>query len=254
MIIEYHRPEKMAEALDLLSRKSPITRPLGGGTLLSVANDEEYAVVDLQKLGLSKISKKGKSLSVGATTTLQSLLQFDFLTPALAQALKLEATRTFSQSATVAGARVSADGRSHFARAALAMDPQLILEPDQQKISYGEILPLRSEKLAGKLILEIIFPVNVGLSYQYVARTPADLPIISIALARWSTGRTRLVIGGFGMAPHLALDGKDESGLQEALDNTLLGASDQWASEEYRAEAGSALLKRAQEDLQEEVA
>ena len=251
MIIEYHRPEKMAEALDLLNRKSPITHPLGGGTLLSVANDEEYAVVDLQLLSLNKISRKGKSLNVGATTTLQSLLQLDQITPTLAQSLELEATRTLRQTITVAGALVSADGRSHFASVALAMDAQFILEPDKQKISYGEILPLRSEKLTGKIIREVVFPTNVALSYQFVARTPADLPIISVALARWSTGRTRLVLGGFGQAPHLALDGKDNTGLHESLENLLVGASDQWASEEYRREAGTALLKRAQQDFQD---
>ena len=251
MIIEYHRPEKIPEALDLLARRTPITRALGGGTVLSVANEDEYAVVDLQLLGLNKISRKGKSLHVGATVTLQKLLQWDQITPALAQSLELEATRTLRQSATVAGALISADGRSHFASAALAMDSQLILEPDNQKISYGELLPLRSEKLTGKLVSEIIFPTNMNLSYQYVARTPADLPIISVSLGRWSTGRTRLVVGGFGESPHLVLDGKDDSGLKAALENLLVGAGDQWASGEYRKEAGMVLLKRALQDLQE---
>ncbi len=245
MISEYHRPEKMDEALSLLARKSPLTVPLGGGTVLSAPDSEERAVVDLQLLSLNKISTKGKSLKVGATATLQQLLQLHRINQALAQTLELEATRTLRQSASVAGSLVSADGRSPFAVAALAMDAQLLLEPDSQKLSYGELLPLRSEKLSGKLIREISFPTNADLSYQFVARTPKDLPILCIALAAWPGGRTRLVVGGFGDAPHLALDGKDNSGLQEALANVLDGASDQWASEEYRQSAGKALLARA---------
>jgi len=35
MITEYHRPEALETALKLLRRKTPATRPLGGGTILS---------------------------------------------------------------------------------------------------------------------------------------------------------------------------------------------------------------------------
>ncbi len=35
MIIEYHRPETLEQALALLSRKNPPTLPLGGGSYLS---------------------------------------------------------------------------------------------------------------------------------------------------------------------------------------------------------------------------
>lgn len=251
MIIEYHRPEKIEEALALIARKKPKTVPLGGGTVLSAPDTAERAVVDLQLLGLNKISRKGKILTVGATVTLQQLLQENELNLALAQSLALEASRTLRQSASVAGALVSADGRSSFAAAALALDAQLILEPGGEKLSYGELLPLRAEELAGKLIRAIAMPINAMFSYHYVARSPADLPIVSIALASWPGGRMRLVVAGFGAMPHLALDGKDNSGLQEALENALHGSGDQWASEEYRQAAGAALLKRAQQDLLE---
>ena len=252
MIIEYHRPEKLGDALKLLKRKSPATVPLGGGTVLSAPSAEERAVVDLQLLGLDAIKSKGKALHIGATATLQSLLETDGIPAVLKQSLQLECTRTLRGVATVAGTLVSADGRSPFALTALALDAQLQLEPESKKMSYGDLLPLRGESLKGGLISEITLPTNVALSYQYAARTPTDLPVLALALAAWSGGRTRLAVGGFGAAPHLALDGKDDSGLEEALENTLQEAADQWASAAYRIEAGRALLARARQALQEE--
>ena len=250
MITEYHRPEALETALKLLRRKTPATRPLGGGTILSAPAAESVAVVDLQHLKLNKIALRGKTLHIGATATLQSLLDTDGLQPALPTAINHEATYNLRQVATVAGTLVVAGGRSPFAAAMLALDAQLDIQPKDESLAYGELLALRTEKLRGKLITKINISTAPKLSYQYVARTPADLPIVCIALAQWPSGRTRLAVGGFGAAPVLALDGRDPSGLIEALENALSNASDQWGSAEYRLEAGKALLKRAIADLQ----
>jgi CO/xanthine dehydrogenase FAD-binding subunit len=249
MITEYHRPSTLEAALKLLRRKTPATRPLGGGTVLSASNTDTAAVVDLQALKLNKISLRGKTLHIGATATLQSLLDTEGILPALASAIKHEATYNLRQVATVAGILVAAGGRSPFAAVMLAIDAQLDLQPKDESITYGELLALRAEKLRGKLITRIIISTAAKLSYQYVARTPADLPIVCIALAQWPSGRTRLAAGGFGAAPVLALDGRDSSGITEALENALTGASDQWATAEYRHEAGRALLQRASAEI-----
>lgn len=244
MISEYHRPETLEAALKLLRRKAPATRPLGGGTVLSAPTGEAVAVVDLQALKLNKISLRGKTFHIGATATLQSLLGAEGIPPALAAAIRHEASYNLRQVATVAGTLVAADGRSPFAAAMLALDAQLDLQPKDEALAYGELLALRAEKLRGKLITRISISTAARLSYQYVARTPADLPIVCLALAQWPSGRTRLAVGGFGAAPLLTLDGREDSGLAEALENALTGASDQWASAEYRMEAGKALLQR----------
>jgi CO/xanthine dehydrogenase FAD-binding subunit len=252
MITEYHRPETLEAALKLLRRKAPATRPLGGGTILSAPNSESVAVVDLQSLKLNKISLRGKILHIGATATLQSFLDTEGIQPALSAAIKHEATYNLRQVATIAGTLVAAGGRSPFATAMLALDAQLEIQPKDESLAYGELLALRADKLRGKLITRITISTAAKLSYQYVARTPADLPIVCVALAKWPSGRTRLAVGGFGAAPVLALDGRDSSGLLEALENALSNVNDQWASVEYRLEAGNALLDRAVADLRGE--
>ncbi len=249
MITEYHRPDTIEEALKLLARKQP-TRPLGGGTVLAAPSAAGFAVVDLQALKLNKVSAKGRNLHIGAAATLQALLDAKSIQPALAMVIHQEATFNLRQTATVAGAMVAADGRSPLAVALLALDVQLELQPRDEILGYGDLLALRQEKLRGRLITKIVISTQPRLSYHYVARTPADLPIVCLALAAWPSGRTRLAVGGFGATPVLALDGRNSSGLAAGLENALSAAGDQWATAQYRLEAGAALLKRAEADIQ----
>ncbi len=245
MITHYHRPQTLQEALELLTR--PETRPLGGGTVLNQPSPESFAVVDLQDLGLNAIRSRGNALEIGATVRLQELLEHEETPEALRAALRLEAPINLRNAATVAGALVACDGRSPFAAAMLALDAQLTLAAhgqDEEQKRLGDLLPLREELLAGRLITAVTIPLNVSLAYEYVARTPADRPILCAALAQWPSGRTRLVIGGWGDQPSLAMDGPNAEGLEIAARNVCHEASDPWASAEYRREVAPVLARR----------
>lgn len=249
MIIEYHRPDTLEEALRLLTREGVKTLPLGGGSVLNAPSPEQFAVVDLQALGLNKIEKKGNTLLVGATATLQALLDTPDLPAAFHQAIQHEATYNLRQVATLAGTLVAADGRSPLATVLLALDAQVTLLPGEEQVGAGELLLTREAKLPGRLITQIALPLNIRLVYQYVSRTPADLPLVCVAAARWAAGRTRLALGGFGEAPLLALDGPEAGGAIEAARSAYFSAADQWASAEYRREVAATLAKRCLEEL-----
>lgn len=251
MILEYHRPETIQQALELLARAGPRTVPLGGGTVLSAPGDEAVAVVDLQDLALNGIEKSGNALRIGATATLQSLLETEGLHPALVAALRHEAAQNLRESATVAGALVASDGRSPLAVAMLALDAQLLWLPGDQTQNLGEYLPLRSEA-PGRLITQVSIPLNTRLAYEYVARSPADLPVVAVAVAQWPGGRTRLALGGWGKTATLALDGQDATGLPLAAENATLVAGDDWASAEYRMDVAKTLARRALASLEEQ--
>lgn len=244
MITQYHRPATVEEALRLLRRKQPLTRALGGGSVLAAPSAESFEVVDLQELKLDRITSRGKNLHIGATATLEAL-HSSAIPAALQAAIAHEAAYNIRQVATAAGALVAADGRSPFAVAMLALDAQLELQPKDETLGYGDLLALRPRNLTGKLITKIVISSAVQLSYQYVARTPADLPIVAVALARWPSGRTRVALGGWAAAPALAMDGREGSGVLEAVENALSEAGDQWAGAEYRREAGRKLAERA---------
>ena len=140
-----------------------------------------------------------------------------------------------------------------------------------QKVGLGDWLPLRQAGPGGRLITELALPTNVRLAYEYVARTPADQPIVCVALVQWlagtnqpaagtnqpaagggrlASGRTRLALGGWGAAPRLALDGPEPGGLEVAAQNACSQADDQWASAEYRRSVAATLAKRCLDGLQ----
>ncbi|MDH5606867.1 MAG: FAD binding domain-containing protein [Anaerolineae bacterium] len=248
MIIEYHRPETIEEALALLSRPAPLTLPLGGGTVLNAPSDDDFAVVDLQKLGLDKITKKGSALHIGAAATLQALLEYKDIPEALGKAIRHEAGYNIRQSGTAAGSLVAADGRSPFAAVMLALDCKLSWMPEDSE-NLGEFLPMRGKRVPGRLITAVSIPTNVDLAYEYVARSPADLPIVCAAAARWSSGRARLVLGGYGDAPLMAVDGNDANDILPAVENAYSTAADQWASAEYRADTAKVLAQRCLDQI-----
>ena len=249
MITDYFRPETLPEALELL--KQPNTLPLGGGTLLSQLKSASVKVIDLQALGLDTINRKGNILEIGATATLQQLLEFPEIPEALKTAIKLEAPLNIRNSATVAGTLVAADGRSTFATALLALDLKLTIQPNDETIEIGSFLPLRPDNTKGKLITMITVPINVKLAFETVARTPTDKPIVCAAIAQWPSGRTRLALGGYGKSPLLAMDGTESEGLEEAAHNAYHEAADEWGSAEYRMDVAATLSKRCLNKIRE---
>jgi putative selenate reductase FAD-binding subunit len=249
MIVEYARPQTIEQAVELLKRPGLRTIPIGGGSALDRASSEPLAVVDLQALGLDQIVRRGNFLDLGATVTLQALSEHGDTPPALRDAIRFEASYNLRQVATVAGTLVAADGRSPFAAVMLALDAVLSLAPSGEAVGLGDVLPVRSERLRGKLITRVTIPLNTGLAYQSVARSPSDRPIVCAALARWPSGRTRLALGGFGSVPFLALDGPEPGGIETAARNAFSAAGDEWASAEYRQDAAAVLAKRCYESL-----
>lgn len=244
MILEYHRPETLDKALVLLLRDNPRTVPLGGGTTLSQKGGEAVAVVDLQALGLDFMRIEGNMLEAGAMVRMHGLASNPQIQPALSQAITKEFSSNLREMTTVGGAVVSCDGRSPFLTALLALDAKMIWLPGDNDHSLGNYLPVRRSWDGGKLILSVKMPVNVKLSVESVARTPADRPILIGALCRWPSGRTRVALGGFGPIPALVLDGSDAIGAEMAARNTYLHAGDEWASAEYRSQVAYDLIRQ----------
>jgi CO/xanthine dehydrogenase FAD-binding subunit len=244
MITTYHRPQTMDEALALLNQ--PNTLPLGGGTLLSKPTTDSVAVVDLQALGLDSLRANGNELQVGAACTLQSLFESKDCPIALKIALKLEAPLNIRNSATVAGTLVASDGRSPFAASLLAMDAKVTVVSKQSSVvSVGEYLLSKPKGL----ITQITIPLNTKFTFEYVSKTPSDKPLVCAAVSQWNSGRTRLVLGGYGKSPLLAMDGTEADGTEAAARNAYHEAQDEWASAEYRMDVAATLAKRCLESM-----
>ena len=217
MIVEYHRPETLQAAIDLLSRKNPPTYPLGGGTHLSHYQGEPIAVVDLRKLGLSKIQRTGNLLNIGAAATLQEIIDSVEVPQAFKDSARFETNYNLRQSATAAGALVSGDGKSPFISALVALDANIVVQPGDREEKVDGWLVRRGEEHKHLLITALMVPLDVILKYDFVGRSPLDIPIVSLAVGEWPTGRKRIVIGGFGLYPTVVVDGMDAAGLESGI-------------------------------------
>lgn len=247
MITEYHRPEKLEEALTLLNRTDPRTLVMGGGLYINEVIKEPIAVVDVQGLGLTEIAEKGNNLNVGAAATLQSLLTSALIPFALEKAINHQETYNRRQVATLAGTIMAANGRSPVAGVLLAMDVELEVVGEGNKkdtVRLGDLLPVRDEKLSGKLITRVRIPGESTAAYHYVARSPADLPIVAAAAAVWPSGRTRVVLLGYGDQPVMVFDGPEQEGAELAARDAYSDAADQWAGAEYRSDTAGVLVAR----------
>lgn len=254
MIVEYHRPETLERALELLARSTPRTLPMGGGTVLSrVQAAGDYAVVDLQAVGLNRIEAEGQLLGIGATVTLQQMMEYEGwpegLRAALLESLEKETALNLRNSATLGGTIMSTDGRSPLVTTLLALDPRvewtMYGKTEAESTPLGDFLLLQRKEISGgRLITGLRLPLNQTLRYAQVARAPLDRPVVCAAVARWPSGRTRVTLGGWGSAPVLAMDGPEPAGAMASASEAFRAAGDEWASAEYRMDVAGKLVKR----------
>ncbi len=227
---EYHRPQGLMEAVELLKRKEPRTFVLGGGTwLVGEAPRDVEAVVDIANLGLNRIVVEGNLLRIGAAVTHQTLVESELLGLDARGALRIIGETAEAMSglnirnrATIAGAVVTADAASPLVTALLACDAEVVVagardkSKDMQEPSdFWKVIPLagflayRWQVLdEGMLITEIRMPIptpDTRSNYQRVARTPKDYPIVcaaaSFAMKDGIAGNVRVAVGGVAPAP-----------------------------------------------------
>lgn len=240
MILDYHRPDSLEEAVRLLQR----ARPLGGGSVLTPNRRGLHGVIDLARLGLDRVQVGERQIEIGAAARLQALLGAD-LPAAMQDAIRLQAGWNLRNQATLAGTIVASDGRSPLMAVLLAMGASLQLEPGSQAIELDSYLDQRPQD---HLITMIRLPTAEQLAYEQVSRSPADRPQVCVAAARVG-GALRVALGGFGERPLLIGDGwePDEAAAgraAEAAEAAYADAEDVWASGEYRAAAARALARR----------
>ena len=251
MINEYFRPSSVQEAVFLLNDSSKLLKPLGGGTGLSHQKQGKFGVVDLQNIGLDKIKQSDEQIKAGAVVRLRAFLGHPAVHPEIQRGILIDTTENIRNAATLGGWLMSSDGRSVFSTLLLALDTSLTWEPGAERIQMGDWLPMRRLESHGVLITEAAWWAQPYLAFEYVARSPKDRPILIVAAALWRSGRTRIVLGGYGKAPIVAMDGPEEGGIDVACRDAYYDAEDQWASALYRREVAPKLALRCLERINE---
>jgi len=267
-ITEYHRPTQIEEALRLLARRDATVVALGGGThLIGRHRRDVDAVVDLRDLGLSYLRREGDVLRIGATTTLQSLIDAADLSPAwegeIARVVERTRARNLREAGTVAGTLVAAEHNNPLATLLIAIGATVAIAPGNETVALDEFLPDRSRLMAGSLLTEIVIPLphpGEAVAFEQVARTPADLPIVCAAVrAHMADGAARQVrIGLGGVAAWPLRAGAFEHAIESRLQITgaldaatadLDPPSDYLGSADYRRQMAVVTVMRAVERL-----
>ncbi len=249
MFLEYFRPASLEEAVSLLTNEEKLLKPMGGGTHLSRFQKDIIGVVDLQNTGLDKIEERGQRIVAGAMVRLTDLLEHPDVHPEIKRAIMVDASQNIRNMATLGGWMVSSDARSVLSAVLLALDTTLTWEPDDERVRMGNWLPVREIEPPGVLLTEVEWWMRPHLVFEYVARSPKDRPTLIVAAAQWDSGRTRVVLGGYGNAPIVAMDGPEDRGVDVAARDAYYDASDQWATAVYRREVASRLALRCLDQI-----
>jgi CO/xanthine dehydrogenase FAD-binding subunit len=244
MIKTYMRPSSLEEALELVTDPEKNLKPLGGGTTLSRQKDADFGVVDLQNLGLDRIEKRGQRIMAGAMVRLGALLDHSDVDAEIKRAIRTDASANIRNMATLGGWLISSDGRSILSALLLALDTTLTWQPEDKRVRLGNWLPLREAEAPAAILTELEWWMRPVVVFEYVARSPKDRPILIVAAAQWGSGRTRIVLGGYGNSPIVAMDGPEDRGADVASRDAYYEAGDQWATAQYRREVAARLALR----------
>jgi carbon-monoxide dehydrogenase medium subunit len=266
----YHRPDSIEEAVTLLRQGGSTTVALAGGTTLVASGRRDVeTVVDLRQLPLSYVRAQGAKLCIGATTTLQQLVEDPaiqaFSGGVLSETARAEAGRNLRNAATIGGTVASSVGDAPLLTALLAVDAQLmVFAPESRQIPIAGFLAYRERLLDdGALITEIGLPLLIGplgAAYAAVGRTPRDRPIVC-AVARFElaagiAANVRIALGGVADVPVRAnaseqllerkplSDERVETAVELAAAGLVPG-SDFRGGTEYRSEMARVLARRA---------
>lgn len=195
-ILEYHRPATVDAALALLGRPTPRTRPLAGGAHYRRGIKWPEALVDLAELGLDAVRRTDAGWEIGATTTLEALAENAGVPLAVRLAARRQAPRNFRQRGTVGGMIATRDTGALFA-CLLALHARMKLEPGGRSVALASYAQTRL--INGDLITSVVFPPTRRVAFAEISRTPADLPILCVAVAAEQAEGARFTPGNFSV-------------------------------------------------------
>jgi len=195
LVVEYHRPGSLAEAVELL--KQPDHVALGGGTVVNAdRNRSQLVAVDLQSLGLDVVSWEASRVQFGAMCRL-SEVERQCSGDLLAEAARRELPSTLRTVGTVGGT-VAAGGGESLMLAALMASGASVRTADGAEVSVE-----RYVSAPGDLIVGVDVTAEGAWAIEHTGRTPMDTPIVAVVGRRAEDGIT-LAVTGVGAQPVVA--------------------------------------------------
>lgn len=250
MITDYKRPSTIDDALSLLRDQEIHPFILSKGSYPDESNNEMFTAIDFQLLGFNEINCIGDRLETGGSVSLQQLYDHPDCPSAIRQAMQVDAGRNVRNSYSIHSHIMTSNGRSALTTVLLAIDTTVELLPEGLSKNLVGFLEHRGDHKNGTFISKVIWSGSPVIAFESIARTPLDQPIICASTAKWSNGRLRIVLGGYGRVPTVAYDGFNMVDVDQAIQFAALNSGDEWASSEYRQEMARILTLRCLKTLE----
>lgn len=234
-MVGYHRPAAVAEAVRLLAEPTRVAMA-GGTTLRHDGGAAPVEVVDLQALDLDSIEADGPLVRIGATTTLQALVDCDAVPDLVRRTARAELPSTLRSRATVGGTIGSAESDSLLLAALLVHDATVHFA-DRRTAPLGDVLEVGLG--SGDLIVGVTVASLGATAIAVTGRTPADTPIVA-AVGRADEHGMRLALCGVAATPRL---------VEPAEVDALEPPGDFRGSPAYRRHLANVLSARVLEEL-----
>lgn len=272
-IFEYHRPETVPDAIDMLGTLEN-ARLLAGGQSLMPMLTLRFAfpdhLIDLNRIpALVGVSEQTNLLRVGAMTRQRDLLEHPLVRarlPMLAEALNQVGHRQTRNRGTIGGSLCHLDPAAELVTVATALDATLhIAGPRGERTLAMADFPLGFMTTAlepDEILTAILFPlppIAPGTCFTEFARRHGDYAIVSAAAVLWPDqgriGRASITLGGVGPVP-LRLDAAERALADQpasipafaaaaAACDTLDPMEDAQVPGWYRRRLAATLVKRA---------
>jgi carbon-monoxide dehydrogenase medium subunit len=275
--LEYHRPAAVDEACGLLATLGPRARVVAGGTAVAILLKEGLLDVDhligLERLPLDRVAWRDGALTVGATTTHQTLAEHPLVRarlPVLAEVLGQVASRRVRNVATLGGNLCWAEAASDPPGLLIALGARVtaVSVRGRREVSVRDLFQdyFTTTLAADELLTDVVVPAppaDTGVAYvKFTPQSKADKPVLAVtALARRVDGRctgAAIVVGAAGPVPVALPDvdawlvgaGMDAAALERVAARYAEVArpvSDPRGSESYKRRMIRVLVRRAME-------
>jgi carbon-monoxide dehydrogenase medium subunit len=254
---DYHAPQTVEEAVELLARADG-TRVLAGGQslvqLMKFRLARPSVLVDINGVaGLDQIERLDGELRVGALVRQQTLLEDQLIAeacPLLPEAARFVGYKETRRRGTLAGSLAFAAPWGELTAAAVALDATIEMRSPRglRTVAAREFFrgPHRTALESDELIVAVRIPVSpagTGVSFHEVSARYRDYAQVAAAAVASPDGSAELVLLCVARTPHLVVLEDDH-----ALDELLAGIDppdDVEASASYRRRVAPVLARRA---------
>ena len=272
---DYHAPESLDEALDLLADSGPDARILAGGqSLVPVLNfrlARPQVLIDINRIpGLAGIEDRGDRLVIGAMTRQREIETSDSVAravPLLHEATRYVAHLPIRTRGTVGGSIANADPAAEDPAVAAALEATMVCRSrrgERRIAAAGFFVDVLTTALEpDEMLVAVEFPGipdGAGAAFAEISRRDGDFALAGVAAQiTVSNGRVsdaRIAACGVAPAPmrfrnaeEIVLDSAGEPETMDAAADAVAASCDPHddvhASAAYRRQLAAAMTRRA---------